>query len=957
MTILKGCLAVILVWSGLCSGAMGATRTGGNVVGRSAVVNVPAATSDGTATRSATTPTTTARAATAGRTTVSRAPVSTSSTSASTVTRSAVTARAGTTQAVINTGTKIAGATSNSLINQQCQQKYYGCMDSLCMLDNTNGGRCVCSDRNATFDSILSEIEKLDEQSYQMATVGVDSLENNYDINAVYERPISTKSVDLSLWNTETDVKSSAIPLSGLTGNALFAAAHNMCAASMPECAGSMQYLQLAYSRQIDSDCSAYQNSLEQRRIESFQKLETAKMALVDASYTSLSNANKYDLGQCVVEFKNCMISTGGCGEDFSGCASVAAFDATNTRGDRESSTYDIQGAMTTIQIKASTYDILVSKRPLCESVTKQCSSANSANGGDQVWLSFLREVAPQVKSAELIAEDNVRQNCISNISSCFQQACRDNIDPNNPDGSYDMCLTRPETMLSLCTVPLNACGISTSSATEAAESPIWDFVLARLAAMRVNACTNDFKECLQAEDMCGPDYTQCVGLDTDTIMRMCPYDTLVGCQQVYGDTEIRGSAVYDELYNVAQGIFLNIDNEMYEYCQSALDAAVISACGDTETCNKFVNDEIIGTRSLEYKICDYAVSEDMSQIAYGNCRTNVSQISDAELGRVVGSTVNALGPVTPLAGVIEGDIYWDSVKIDENGNISTPQQYFQNLELGTQISDHEIQVVQNELGQLQNNLDNIYNIIESDPTVQFCMSGRRVDGIKPYSGTSVPRFPQLTKSVRQHIAHIALNKARKNYYELYDDLLAQQSKDYATIAERMAEIQGENGKDARREIARQACVDMAQFSGIAKSKTPKGLAGIITGAVIIAAVAVVTAGAALIAGALAAAIIGVVGGICVATPAALMVVIGSAASDWSEVSSVNMANLVLTGEYEVSNWNYREKITTNFDWENLICHKCITSYECLETREPFFGNLYCNKWADPVEVCTDTQF
>ena len=323
MTILKGCLAVILVWSGLCSGAMGATRTGGNVVGRSAVVNVPAATSNGTATRSATTPTTTARAATAGRTTVSRAPVSTSSTSASNVTRSAVTARAGTTQSVINTGTKIVGATSNSLISQQCQQKYYGCMDSLCMLDNTNGGRCVCSDRNATFDSILSEIEKLDEQSYQMATVGVDSLENNYDINAVYERPISTKSVDLSLWNTETDVESSAIPLSGLTGNALFAAAHNMCAASMPECAGSMQYLQLAYSRQIDSDCSAYQNSLEQRRIESFQKLETAKMALVDASYTSLSNANKYDLGQCVVEFKNCMISTGGCGEDFSGCASL----------------------------------------------------------------------------------------------------------------------------------------------------------------------------------------------------------------------------------------------------------------------------------------------------------------------------------------------------------------------------------------------------------------------------------------------------------------------------------------------------------------------------------------------------------------------------------------------------------------------------------------------------------
>ena len=48
----------------------------------------------------------------------------------------------------------------------------------------------------------------------------------------------------------------------------------------------------------------------------------------------------------------------------------------------------------------------------------------------------FLREVAPQVKSAELIAEDNARQNCVANISTCFQQACRDNIDPSDPDGS-----------------------------------------------------------------------------------------------------------------------------------------------------------------------------------------------------------------------------------------------------------------------------------------------------------------------------------------------------------------------------------------------------------------------------------------------------------------------------------------------------------------------------------------
>ena len=942
---LKCVLVVLLVICGINIPADAATRgTSTRTVSRTSTPATTTTTTQSVAARSATTPAATTKSPT-------------------------VAARAATTQKVIGMGTKVVAANKPVVSNEECQQKYFGCMDSLCMLDAANGGRCVCSNKNATFDSILAEIEELDLKTYQMATAGVDSLEKGYDINAVFAKPES--GVDLTAWDKNTTEEespraTSALPLDDKTGDALFKSAHQICASAIPECSANMQFIQLLYSQQINNDCAAYENSLKQRRNESAQKLESARLGLLDASYTALNNANKWDLGQCAVEFKNCMISTGGCGADFSGCAPIAAFDATNTRSSGAGPQYNIAGEQSTVTISASTYDTLLSKKPLCDNVTQNCQSV-----ADQVWDTFLRANAPQIKYAELIAEDNARQDCIGNVSSCFQRACRDNIDPKDPSGSYDACLTRPGTMLSLCTVPLNACGISTESAQAAEKSDIWQFVLARLASMRVNSCTTEFKECLQSPDRCGPDYTQCVGLDTDTIMRICPYDTLVGCQQVYGAQNIRGNAVYDELYNVAQGIFLNIDNEMLDYCNAALEEATIDACGDLDTCQKFVNNDAIGTRSLEYKICDYAISEDMTEIAYGNCRTNVSQISDKELGRVVGSTVNALGPVTPLAGVIEGDIYWDAVKIDESGNISTPQQYFQNLEI-TDITDQEIQIVENELGVLQNNLDNVYNIIESDPTVQFCMSGRQVDGIKPYSGTSVPRFPQLTKATRLKIATQALNKAKSNYYDKYDELLAQQSKDYATIAERMADIRSENGKDARREIARQSCVDMAGLSGIAKSKTPKGLAGIITTSVIVAVSAIVltvfTAGVGAIASSMGlAAFLETFGGgvlpTIVWTSASVLaassvgLVVGSSVSDWSEVSRVDFDNLVLTGEYEVSNWNYREKITTNFDWENLICHKCITSYECLETREPFFGNLYCNKWADPVETCSDTQF
>ena len=60
-----------------------------------------------------------------------------------------VNARAATTQKVVSSGTSIASATTNTVVSEECRTKYYGCMDSFCMLDNTNGGRCLCSDKNA----------------------------------------------------------------------------------------------------------------------------------------------------------------------------------------------------------------------------------------------------------------------------------------------------------------------------------------------------------------------------------------------------------------------------------------------------------------------------------------------------------------------------------------------------------------------------------------------------------------------------------------------------------------------------------------------------------------------------------------------------------------------------------------------------------------------------------------
>lgn len=903
--------------------------------------------------------------------------------------KATVAARAGVTQKVIGTGTKVAAAAKNVVVSEECQAKYDGCMDSFCMLDNETGGRCLCSDKNAELDAILAEIEKLDQQSYQMATFGVEKIEMGADADAAIasanaaaqsviketeSKKTARKALDLSLWDEPVDLDDTddvfggmaSSPVDGKEGDALHRAAAQLCVAQIPECAGDLDMLQMMYAQRIKSDCTAYENSLKQQKKSSTQKLATAEKALREAALEQLRTANKYDLGQCTVEFKKCMQTTGGCGDDFAQCASVVASDNTNLNKStsRKQKNYAIKGAVTTIEISASTYDALMAKKPLCEFVTKSC-----VNVAGQVWDTFLREVAPQVKNAELIAEDKARQDCIGNISSCFQKACKDTMDPNDPDGSYDMCLSRPETMLNLCKIPLNACGIDASSADKAQGSMIWDFVVARLASMRVDSCTTEVKQCLQSDDRCGEDYANCIGLDTDTIIRMCPYDKLTGCQKVYGETDIRGDAVYEELAMMVQGIMLNIDNNFMVQCQNAANEAMLKVCGDTENCNALTTDSGIGARALEYKVCEYSGSEDSLDINYNKCRTDVSQILDSELGRVEGATSAGLGAVTPFAGVIDGTIYWESIDFNEDGTLTTVDEYLAKLD-DANMSAQQKEKVKSELAVLQRNIDVAISAIESDPTVQYCMTGREVQGMKKIDKDGVAtrtrigeksadaaRFPELTKQMRMVIASAALKKAKDNYYKKYDELNDKMLQDYATLGERISKIQGENSLDAKRELARQSCVAFADMSSLPKSPNPpKSAFGKIAAmvAVVGAAVAIpFTGGASVVALGMTASQLAIGGSAVAVASVGLLGNVGSGKANGKD----SKAQLDLTGSKQVNQWNYKETITTTFDWDNVICKKCTRTQKCSKTKNPVFGNKYCATWADAVETCNDTQF
>ncbi len=855
----------------------------------------------------------------------------------------------GPSQSVINRGTKVSESTATS---NSCQDKYTACMDMGCMLDNDSGGRCQCSNRikelNAEFNQIKkseAQTQLITENSVEIIKLGELGQQLYDDITADQDE----EDVDLSVTDSEQ-------------GDRLRAKMHDICIEKIPECKSQLTLLKNIYAQKVKSDCNAYENALKIEKNKSSQRAAAAKTTVRKAALEQYQSSNKYDLGQCVNEFSQCMQTTAECGADFTGCVDTVAKESIYAG---VTNTVAIQGENSSVIIAKSTMDMLESKKIMCESVLSKCVSVR-----DNVWDSFLKISAPQIKLAESKAESNIRTSCLENISNCFVKACKDNIDGND---SYDMCLTRPETIKSMCKVELEPCLAATGGSYEVPQlSTLWPSVLSKLSAMRVDSCTAELKECMQSVDRCGPDYSQCVGLDTNIIMRMCPYDKLVGCQKVYGNEKVQGDEIYDNIAQIVQGIILNIDNDMLQTCELAVENSVSKTCGSVEDCAVQALGQKIGAQSLRYQVCEYSTDSPDSTAGFKwfNCRSSVNDISDYELGRLQNAQSEELGYVAPFAGVISGIIKWESIQVTDDGKIDIDA-YMTALEENkdSYIPEEEKARVMDELQHLQSGINSMISSVESDYFVQYCINGREVPGVTDQFKNNKVRFPKLSNTIRVSLANAALLKAKENYYQLYDIYSEQMQMDLAIVNERVANNLKLNGEDAKRAAARAACVNLAAVSAFAKAPVWQSLwAQIIVGIVVIGAAIVATvftAGAWTNTFHFVAGIIGLVffgataiGAIAVGIDEGLA---SNEREDDKAFISTHKDKVTEThGEFFANEWNYREKITTDFDNDTGICKKCVSKMTCEKTKWHIFSDRTCSKWASEDfedERCTEIQF
>jgi len=666
-------------------------------------------------------------------------------------------------QAALQAGTKVrAKMDASGIVNEECYNQYFGCMDQFCIADNENGGSCMCSDEAAKYDEQLESIKKILAEAERISTEEVERIQagGNADIifnggeriynddGSIVKAGEKPKTSGFSLYDEEEeyDDEWEDVDFSDKVGRALYASAHQLCKEQMSEsCSKDMTMLTQMYSRQIVSDCKGLANSIAQKKQEADSVLLQAKAAVRGALKESLEEANKYDRGTCLVEYKKCMRSEDACGSNWENCVFTIASE--NMQNNEATSVAGTKvDTINTYDITASTMEILESKRFICERVLNNCVAVRN-----YVWNDFLREAAPTIRLAEQNIESQKRQSCLGDISDCIQKACKDDIEGKGV-ASMDACLARPDMARSFCKIQIDPC--------ERMEPQIWDYVVSKLAAMRVDACTKEVKDCFTSEDRCGPDFMNCIGMDFNYIHDICPIDKLVVCKQANPDFQMA------DLDSMLMGLYLNIDNKALENCQRLAEEKMTELCKSTTDCNTFAADEYLGTNSIRPQK-DKDIYRVTGMISFGSIK----------MGDVIGS-------------------------VKDNGKVLAPgeigvKDYIREVRkknTGVENADAIISAIEEELNNIAGTINRTISLLESDQQLQYCITGRdlsQINGRENRRGknTTTARFPNLLNQYRVVIGMAALRKAQENYNKKVSEAIMDATKNAsADVAQYMCQ-------------------------------------------------------------------------------------------------------------------------------------------------------------------------
>jgi len=353
---------------------------------------------------------------------------------------------------------------------------YKDCMDEFCLLDESEGERCACSDNINKSKSMIKKIGETQGKAEKLYGEGVEREKLGAKAVLVFGSSEKAKAsrVDLSLWLNSDDDE--GLDDDAQLGQPLYRIAAKSCAERLKACGDDVKKEQMLYDRKITADCKSFTTFLGAQQKVADQNLAAAEKAVRAARFAELENTNKYNRGECLIALRNCVAEKGGCGDNFENC---------------------LDGGLLARRTKA------------CDNILDQCMA--SAKEVKKDWEEETKQV---LADAVKYADKYRRQTCLSRIEACLEDNCA--------TGTNDQCLNDVKVAAGVCPV-IDEC--------EELIPGIKSVVNAKLGYLRVRFCQNDLTSCFR--EKCGSDYThpQCLGKPIPTIAELCPQSLYPSCK------------------------------------------------------------------------------------------------------------------------------------------------------------------------------------------------------------------------------------------------------------------------------------------------------------------------------------------------------------------------------------------------------------------------------------------
>ena len=414
--------------------------------------------------------------------------------------------------------------TTNAVVDEDCRDAYRACMDEFCLLGESEGERCACSDNINKSKSLIKEIQDIQAEADKLYTEGVEREKLGAKVSLVFgeseaaKRSSRASGLSFTEWLNSDSEDDGGLGEDEDIGSGLYAMASEYCAATLASCGSKAEMEETLYSRQIVADCKAFDSYLTEQKTNANANKRTAEAAVRKARLEMLDTTNKYNRGECLLAYKSCIADKGGCGSNFENC-----LDA----------------------------DLLGRRANACENVLNQCMAVRSSVLSD--WDAESQSI---LLDASKYADRYARQTCLARIQDCLETGCSTE--------TNSACLTDVNVAAGICPV-IDECeemipGIKTA-------------VNSKLGYLRTQFCQNDVDKCLR--NKCGENFTapECVGKKTSDIIALCPQTMFPSC---------RNENQFDI---IVQATLLQMDYQLMQGCLNYFGEELGKVCGTDMSC------------------------------------------------------------------------------------------------------------------------------------------------------------------------------------------------------------------------------------------------------------------------------------------------------------------------------------------------------------------------------------